>query len=194
MMVEICVNYFLIADRVFTFSIEKRRRTTMKNNLGGKVIVSFICLAMVAFAFACKKGPDDAAITTAVKAKIAANSPALANAVAVTTMEGVVTLTGAVDSDAIKARVEQDAKSVEGVKSVLNNLIVKPPIVFSEDSTIKTAVMANLAKQNITGVTADVVNGEVTLRGTIERANLQKAMMAANDAKPKKVINQMTIK
>ena len=166
----------------------------MKNHLGGRVIVSFICLSMAVFAFACKKGPDDAAITTGVKSKIAADSPALANAVTVTTMEGVVTLTGAVDSDAIKAKVEQDAKGVEGVKSVVNNLIVKPPIVFSEDPTIKTAVMANLAKQNITGVTVDVVNGEVTLRGTIERANLQKAMMAANDAKPKRVINQMTIK
>jgi len=106
----------------------------------------------------------------------------------------VVTLTGAVDADAIKAKVEQDAKSVDGVKSVVNNLIVKPPIVFSEDTTIKTAVMANLAAHNITGVTATVVNGEVTLTGTIARANLQAAMMAANDAKPKKVINQMTIK
>jgi hypothetical protein len=50
----------------------------------------------------------------------------------VTTTEGVVTLTGAVDSDAIKSKVEQDAKSVEGVKSVVNNLTVKPPppIVF----------------------------------------------------------------
>jgi hypothetical protein len=42
----------------------------------------------------------------------------------------------------------------------VNNLIVKPPIVFSEDTTIKTAVMANLAAHNITGVTATVVNGE----------------------------------
>ena len=166
----------------------------MKNHFGGRILVSLVCLSMMVFALACKKGPDDAAITTGVKAMIAANSPALANAVTVTTMDGVVTLTGAVDSDAIKARVEQDAKSVEGVKSVVNNLIVKPPIVFSEDTTIKNAVMANLAAHNITGVTATVVNGEVTLTGTISRANLQAAMMAANDAKPKKVINQMTIK
>jgi osmotically-inducible protein OsmY len=166
----------------------------MKKQLGTRILVSLVCLSMAVFALACKKGPDDAAITTGVKAKIAADSLALANAVTVTTMQGVVTLTGAVDSDAIKAKVEQDAKGVAGVKSVVNNLIVKPPIVFSEDTTIRTAVMANLAKQNITGVTATVVNGEVTLTGTIERANLQKAMIAANDAKPRKVINQMTIK
>ena len=156
--------------------------------------IGVACLLLAAFVSACSKGPDDATITTNVKTKIAADSPALANAVSVATAEGVVTLTGAVDSDAIKAKVEADAKSVEGVKSVVNNLTVKPPITFSEDSTIKTAVMANLASKKITGVTVDVINGEVTLRGTIERAKLQDAMMAANDAKPKKVKNEMTIK
>ena len=166
----------------------------MKIDLGRKIVIGLACLLMAAFVPACSKGPDDATITTGVKAKIAADSPALANAVSVTTVEGVVTLTGAVDSDAIKAKVEQDAKSVAGVKSVVNSLTVKPPITFSEDSAIKNTVMANLAKYKITGVTVDVVNGEVTLKGTIERARLQDAMKAANDAKPKKVNNQMTIK
>jgi hyperosmotically inducible periplasmic protein len=166
----------------------------MKIDMGRKIVIGLACLLLAAFAMACSKGPDDATITTGVKTKIGANSPALANAVTVTTTEGVVTLTGAVDSDAIKARVEQDAKSVEGVKSVVNNLTVKPPITFSEDSTIKNTVMANLAGKKITGVTVEVVNGEVTLKGTIERAKLQDAMIAANDAKPKKVNNQMTIK
>ncbi len=166
----------------------------MKIEMGRKILVGLACLLLAAFAVACSKGPDDATITNGVKAKIAADSPALANAVTVTTIEGVVTLTGAVDSDAIKAKVEQSAKSVEGVKSVVNNLIVKPPITFSEDTTIKNAVIANLAKYQITGITVEVTNGEVTLKGTIERAKLQNAMTAANDAKPKKVNNQMTIK
>lgn len=159
-----------------------------------RIAIGVACLALAAMVVSCSKGPDDATITAGVKAKITANSPALANAVTVTTMDGVVTLTGAVDSDAIKAKVETDAKSVEGVKSVSNNLIVKPPITFSEDTTIKNAVMANLTAKKITGITVEVANGEVTLKGTIERAKLQEAMMAANDAKPKKVNNQMTIK
>ena len=165
----------------------------MKIDMGRKIVISLACLLLAAFVTACK-GPDDATITTDVKTKIAADSPALANAVTVTTTEGVVTLTGAVDSDAIKSKVEQDAKSVKGVKSVVNNLTVKPPITFAADSAIKNTVIANLAKHKITGVTVEVVNGEVTLKGTIARANLQNAMMAANDAKPKKVNNQMTIK
>ncbi|HEV7397536.1 MAG TPA: BON domain-containing protein [Pyrinomonadaceae bacterium] len=166
----------------------------MKKDLGRRILISFACLSLAVFAFACKKSFDDAAITTGVKAKILADSPALAAAVSVTTAEGVVTLTGAVDSAAVKAKVEADAKGVEGVKSVVNNLTVKPPIVFSEDPTIKNAVLANLTKAKITGITVDVVNGEVTLKGTIARAQLQAAMQAANDAKPKKVNNQMTIK
>ncbi len=166
----------------------------MRSDHRRKVFIGLVALALAAIALACSKGPDDATITNGVKTKIAAESAALANAVTVTTIDGAVTLTGAVDSDATKSKVEQDAKSVAGVKSVVNTLIVKPPITFSEDSTIKNAVMANLSAHNISGVTADVANGEVTLKGTIERAKLQDAMKAANDAKPKKVINQMTIK
>lgn len=166
----------------------------MKIELGRRIVIAVGGLLLAALVVSCSKGPDDATITSGVKAKIAADSPALANAVNVTTAEGVVTLTGAVDSDAIKAKVEQDAKSVAGVKSVVNHLTVKPPITFSADSSIKNAILANLAAKKITGVTVDVVNGEVTLKGTIARAQLQDAMKAANDAKPKKVNNQMTIK
>jgi len=156
-------------------------------------LASWAMLALlVVFTGACNK-VDDAAITTNVKAKIAADSPALANAVTVQSNEGVVTLTGAVDSDAIRTKVEQYAKSVEGVKSVTNNLTVKPPITFSADPALKNTVMANLTKNNVKGVTVEVANGEVTLKGTIPRAKLQDAMKAANDAKPKKVNNQMTI-
>jgi hyperosmotically inducible periplasmic protein len=166
----------------------------MRNHTARQTIITVACLALALWVMACNRGPDDAAITTAVKAKIAADSPALANAVTVVTNEGVVTLSGAVDSEVVKTKVEQDAKSVAGVKSIVNNLTVKPPVTFSEDTTIKNAVMANLAKRNITGVTVEVANGEVTLKGTIARAQLQQAMMAANDAKPKKVRNEMTIK
>jgi osmotically-inducible protein OsmY len=166
----------------------------MRNRTGWRIVVGVASLALAVFVTACSKGPDDATITTNVKAKIAAASPALANAVTVTTHEGVVTLTGAVDTEGIKSAVEQDAKSVAGVKSVTNSLTVKPPIVFSEDTTIKNAVMANMAKYNVTGITVEVANGEVTLKGDIPRPKLQDAMKAANEAKPKKVNNQMTIK
>jgi hyperosmotically inducible periplasmic protein len=110
------------------------------------------------------------------------------------TKDGVVTLTGTVDNDSAKSQAEQAAKSVASVKSVVNNLTVKPPITVSDDTKIKSAVEAGLAKYNVKGVTADVTDGQVTLTGEIPRAKLQDAMKAANEANPKKVNNQLTIK
>jgi osmotically-inducible protein OsmY len=67
-------------------------------------------------------------------------------------------------------------------------------VAVSPDQELKNTVMANLTKEGVTGVTVAVANGEVTLTGDIQRAKLQAAMKAANEAKPKKVNNQMNIK
>ncbi|HLO01104.1 MAG TPA: BON domain-containing protein [Pyrinomonadaceae bacterium] len=151
-----------------------------------------VCLAVLLGA--CKRGPDDATLTASVKSQLAAQSPALASMVNVETKDGMVTLNGTVDNDSAKSQAEQAAKGVADVKSVVNNLNVKPPIVVSEDPKIKSAVEANLVKYNVKGVTANVTDGEVTLTGEIPRAKLQDAMKAANEAEPKKVVNQLTIK
>jgi hyperosmotically inducible periplasmic protein len=153
----------------------------------------FLTLGMLA----CKKGPDDAAITSSVKAKLAADTSLAGSTINVDTKDGAVTLSGMVNSDGDKAKAEQIAKGVEGVKSVTNNLTVKPPapvVTISPDTQLKTDVMAALTKYGITGVTVEVANGEVTLTGDIARAKLQDAMKAANEAHPKKVNNRMNIK
>ena len=70
---------------------------------------------------------DDATITTAVKSKLAADVrlSTLAD-IGVETDNGVVTLEGAVESDAIKAAAEDVAESVDGVLRVSNQLRVDP--------------------------------------------------------------------
>ena len=70
----------------------------------------------------------------------------------------------------------------------------KPTPNVSEDNALKNKVEANLTKYHVTGVTVEVSNGEVTLKGDIPKAKLQDAMKAANEASPKKVNNQMNIK
>ncbi len=142
-------------------------------------------------------GVDDAAVTASVKAALAADAGLSTVTIGVDTQKGAVTLSGMVDSDALKAKAEEIAKGVKGVKSVTNNLTVKPamkPIVVAPDTELKNAVTANLMKYGVTGLTVEVSNGEVTLKGDIQRAKLQDAIKAANEAKPKKVNNQMTIK
>jgi hyperosmotically inducible protein len=70
---------------------------------------------------------DDAAITTAVKSKLAADVRLSTIAdIGVETENGVVTLDGAVESDAIKAAAEDAAHSVDGVLRVSNQIRVEP--------------------------------------------------------------------
>ena len=166
----------------------------MQVRMPWQLVTASIAVCLITLFGACKRGPDDATLTANVKSQLASQSPALASMVNVETKDGVVTLTGTVDNDSAKSQAEQAAKSVANVKSVVNNLSVKPPIVVSEDPKIKSAVEANLAKYNVKGVTANVADGQVTLTGEIPRAKLQDAMKAANEANPKKVVNQLTIK
>lgn len=70
---------------------------------------------------------DSAAITTKVKAKLASEGGAdLFSQVKVTTVEDVVQLAGFVKTDAEKVQAEQIARTVEGVKSVENDIVVQP--------------------------------------------------------------------
>jgi hyperosmotically inducible protein len=127
--------------------------------------VAALAVCLAALLGACKKGPDDAALTTSVKSQLSSQSPALASIVNVETKDGVVTLNGTVDNDSAKDQAEQAAKSVPNVKSVVNNLTVKPPIAVSKDPKIKSSVEEGLAKYNVKGVTATVSDGQVTLTG-----------------------------
>jgi hyperosmotically inducible protein len=65
---------------------------------------------------------DDVAITTAVKAKLAADKIKTLGRVSVDTIQGVVTLTGTVESASQKKHAEEVARGVKGVSKVVNNL------------------------------------------------------------------------
>ena len=68
---------------------------------------------------------DDAMITSAVKAKFLTDDIVPSMSVSVETQEGVVQLTGDVESQAQATQAENVAKGVEGVQSVKNDLIIK---------------------------------------------------------------------
>ena len=65
---------------------------------------------------------DDGAITTEIKTKLLNDDITRGLAVSVQTFQGVVTLTGAVDTEGQRARATDVAYSVRGVKKV-NNLV-----------------------------------------------------------------------
>jgi osmotically-inducible protein OsmY len=142
---------------------------------------------------ACNNQPKDSKIASDFGDK-AKNNPQLLNVTA-SVNEGVLTLTGQCPDETCRSSAEQAARDVKGVKSVVNNITVAPvsaPVVISDDATLNNSVETIIKKYN--GVEASVQNGEVTLRGSIKRDNLQQLMMDLNATNPKKINNQLTIK
>ena len=73
-----------------------------------------------------KEYASDASITTAVKAAHARDPAVAATSVGVETMDGIVQLSGFAKTAQEKSRAESLAKEAKGVKSVRNNIIVRP--------------------------------------------------------------------
>jgi len=67
---------------------------------------------------------DDATLTTRVNAALVSDKPSNFTRIDVDTTNGVVALNGTVESPEQKARAEQLASRVTGVKKVINNLQV----------------------------------------------------------------------
>jgi hyperosmotically inducible periplasmic protein len=68
---------------------------------------------------------DDTNITTAVKSKLAVDTASSLARVGVETTRGTVQLTGVVDSAATREKAAAVARSVDGVKNVVNNIQVQ---------------------------------------------------------------------
>jgi len=68
---------------------------------------------------------DDTSITASVKAKLIGDKTANLTRIEVDTTNQVVTLNGIVESADQRAKAEQLARQVDGVKSVKNNLQVQ---------------------------------------------------------------------
>jgi osmotically-inducible protein OsmY len=69
---------------------------------------------------------DDSAITTAVKARFVSDKSVDASAISVETMKGTVMLSGFAKSGTEKTMAENLTWKVEGVKSVKNEIAVRP--------------------------------------------------------------------
>lgn len=69
---------------------------------------------------------DDTATTTAIKAKFVEDKVVSAGSINVETLNGVVQLSGFARSAAEKAQAEQIARGGRNVRSVRNDIIVRP--------------------------------------------------------------------
>jgi hyperosmotically inducible protein len=68
----------------------------------------------------------DASVTAEIKAKMAADKEVAATAISVETLQGVTQLSGFAKSQAEKDRAAAIAREAKGVRSVRNDIVVRP--------------------------------------------------------------------
>ena len=98
---------------------------------GSITLLAAVALALMVVGCTTTQSPgrqiDDNAIHTKVKTKLTAERFSNLLNVDVNVTNGIVTLAGEVPNAQVKAEAEQEARSVEGVVRVINNLQVKAP-------------------------------------------------------------------
>jgi hypothetical protein len=87
-----------------------------------------VVLTIFAATIGCNKLPSDAQIASDVQAKMSADSGLAGRQLGVQAAAGSVTLSGNVDNEAQRDAAARYAASVPGVKQVINNLVIAPPV------------------------------------------------------------------
>ena len=146
-----------------------------------------LSMSLVASAAALADDADksDANVTASVKSALISNDATKARQINVETQNGVVQLSGFVDSTAAKSAAEMTAKNVEGVKQVENKLLIRDASRSTgqavDDTVIAAKVKGEIAGKtglgNATDVNVEVNSGVVELSGFVETAD-QKAKAA----------------
>lgn len=128
---------------------------------------------------------DDTAITAKVKAKFMGEKALDKSDISVTTTNGVVTLTGTASSSHAKSLAENDARMIDGVKSVDNSLKTPSGNKFEAktkqaaaktkrvvtDSWITTKVKSEILADSVSkgfDVSVNTHHGVVKLTGTLK--------------------------
>ena len=175
-------------------------------------------VGVAALTVACAQ--TDAGITTNVKSKMAVDDTVKAYQVNVDTRNGVVTLTGDVDSPLAKERAVQIARNTDGVRDVVDNITVTESAptggLYDRDDAGRTGNIGDsnepltgdpgitaavksklLADSMVSGLRIDVdtSDGVVTLTGNVKSsAEAERAMMLARKTEGvKRVVNNLKV-
>lgn len=115
-------------------------------------------------------GLDDKGITAAINIELLYDNEVVANEVDVETKQGIVSLTGSVDSILAKERAQSLAAAVKGVRSVVNRIKVVPTVACSDEELarrVQQALLRDPAADSFE-LQVHVESGCVTLEGTVE--------------------------
>lgn len=146
---------------------------------------------------------DDSVVTTKVKSALFADPDVKSFDIKVETRQGVVQLSGFIDSQTRVERALDIARRVEGVRSVENHMTVKGDAPSAgnmlDDSIITSKIKSSfLADAEVKGLDIGVVThkGEVQLSGFADsRAQIERAKQLASKVDGvKRVIDKMSVK
>lgn len=143
---------------------------------------------------------DDSVITTKVKAKVTADPELNPFEIHVTTNEGVVRLSGTVESASDRTEAGKLARNTEGVRRVVNDLQIGEKTVGESlsDSEITAKIKTKLAADpeiNPFNIDVSTNEGVVTLTGRVskEEARTEAAKLAKGTTGVKKVKNMIKV-
>ena len=144
-----------------------------------------VCLLILsgAIAIGAACSASDPGVTTAVKTKLAADDTVKAYQIDVDTKGGVVTLTGAVETQAAKERAVQLARETDGVTSVEDRLTVDPTMTVDNQARQAGSEAADRA-QGTAGTASDKAGDAAEKLGDAAKATGAAAVQAAKEATP----------
>lgn len=153
---------------------------TLKNVITVLAISCSLAFATVS----CKSKVSDADLKSRINS-IVTSTPG----VTVDVKEGVVTLSGTVNSEAEREAIENSAKAVDSknIKSVVNNITVNAPTVEINTDDADLAAKVVDATKDFPTVKATVKDGIITVTGTLEQSRVQVLKQSLDALSPKKV-------
>jgi outer membrane protein OmpA-like peptidoglycan-associated protein len=178
---------------------EDRRLGAIWGTAIGILLISALFLAY------CDDAPDDAPSGSllgggALAAGVELSAVDFPPGAGFTVEDGVVTLTGEVDSEATKTRLESEALAVPGVTSVVNQLTVRTSddadgSGAGGDGSDGDGTSDDVARTEQPEVQVSIVDGVVTLRGVVGSRQQADALVAVSEQSfgSGNVVDELTI-
>lgn len=88
------------------------------------IVLGLVAASLLLIAVACSHQPNDAQIIGEITQRIQRDAQIPNKNVIVMSNKGIVTLSGTAETDSVRVAAANDASQVEGVKTVVNNLLV----------------------------------------------------------------------
>jgi hyperosmotically inducible periplasmic protein len=120
-----------------------------------KKLFGWLTAVVVAAMMTTACAQTDPGITTAVKTKLAADDTVKATDINVDTRNGVVTLKGEVPSTAAKTRALELAKATDGVRDVVDAIVVTPAAAPTTGAIDEAQRKAGEAARDVSSVMGD---------------------------------------